>query len=162
MSEHVHLDITVPTQAPQVQWSAYTQASVQLGLRGPEWWGTDLTAYHDLRLMVHSGLANLAEAIIRRLITPRGRLFYDPEYGFDVRSYLNEAARPDVLYEIERRVEEQCELDPRIAAATASATFDAQARTLRLSVDLELSDSRSPQIVPANRVTLEVLRAPTA
>lgn len=163
MSEHVHLEITVAQTGQQVQVaSAYLQASVQLGLRGPEWWGTDMTAVPDLRLMVHSGLPNLAEAIVRRLITPRGRLFYDPEYGFDVRAYLNEAARPEVLYEIERRVEEQCELDPRVAAATAQATFDAQERTLRLRVDLELAEERSPQLLPADQVTVEVLRAATA
>ena len=161
MSEHLHVDLSISPAGQQVQVaSAYLQASAQLGLRGPEWWGTDLTAMPDLAMMTHSGLSNLAEALVRRLITPRGKLFYDPEYGIDLRSYLNEAARPEVLYEIQRRVEEQCELDPRVQSAQAQVQYEAASRTLRVHVDVELADERSPQLVPADQVTLEVLRAP--
>src|SRR4051812_20722035 len=53
--------------------------------------GTDIKGIFDTGSMLSlaTGLENVGNAMCRRLITPRGALFYDPEYGFDVRSFLN-------------------------------------------------------------------------
>jgi len=121
--------------------------------------GDDLTAVPDLELMIHSGLPNLAEAITRRLTTPRGGLFYDPDYGMDLRRYLNEAATEEVQFEIARLAEEQAEEDPRVARATAQVSFEPATRTLTVHLTLELATEPSPLVLEANKVTVGVLRA---
>lgn len=157
--EHAHITLVVP-QAEQVVrvQSAYLLPESRPGAARFEL-GRDLQAMPDLQLHIQAGLRNLAEAIARRLVTPRGRLWYDPEYGYDVRRWLNSAADSAVRYEIARRVEEQCEMDPRVASAEATVEYSAEARELTIRVKLTLADEPSPQIVPADRVTLEVLRA---
>ena len=121
--------------------------------------GRDLTAVPDLEPMVHAGMPNLAEAIIRRLTTPRGGLFYDPDYGVDLRRYLNEAATEEVQFEIARLAEEQAEEDPRVARATAEVSFEPTTRTLTVHLTLELATEPSPLVTEASNVTVEVLRA---
>ncbi|MCS7069103.1 MAG: hypothetical protein N2313_04600 [Meiothermus ruber] len=122
--------------------------------------GTDLSALPDLNFSVKSGTANLAEAVARRLITPRGRLFYDLSYGLDLRQYLNEALTDEVRYEIETLVAAECEKDERVLSASATL-IDAppQARALQIAIDLETSDGPFRLIVEIDNIAVEVLRA---
>lgn len=55
--------------------------------------GLDVSALPDLdtRFQLQGGLANLGEALARRLETPRGGLLYDPAYGFDIRAFIKGA-----------------------------------------------------------------------
>ena len=69
-----------------------------------------------------SGRQNLANALGRRLITPRGGLFYDPDYGFDVRSYLNIALTRTKMGELVSGIEDECRKDPRVQNVVAQAT----------------------------------------
>ena len=122
--------------------------------------GTDISSLPDLDFRLQSGHRNLAEAIARRLMTPRGGLFYDPTYGLDLRQYLNEAATEEVLYEIETLVAAECEKDPRILEATVKAGVT-RPRTLTLNIEL-LTDSGPFKLVLAvNDVRVEVLYAET-
>src|SRR5207253_1177574 len=77
--------------------------------------GADLSALPDLdiRWPLQDGRRNLAEAIARRLQTPRGGLFYAPDYGTDVRSWLNEVLTEDDLFRVKMAVEAECEKDER-------------------------------------------------
>lgn len=54
--------------------------------------GLDLSCVSDMdpRCSVVTGRRALVEAVLRRWTTPRGRLGYDPEYGFDVTDYIND------------------------------------------------------------------------
>ena len=122
--------------------------------------GTDLSALPDLSFGVKSGRANLAEALARRLMTPRGGLFYDPTYGTDLRSYLNEAITDDVIYEIETLAAAECEQDERVLAATASVIeADPSVRKIRLSINLETDVGPFRLILSIDDVAVEVLRA---
>lgn len=122
--------------------------------------GTDISSLPDLDFRIQSGYRNLAEAIARRLMTPRGGLFYDPTYGLDLRQYLNEAATDEVLYEIETLVAAECEKDPRILEAAVKASVT-RPRTLTLNIEL-LTDSGPFKLVLAvNDVRVEVLYAET-
>jgi hypothetical protein len=62
--------------------------------------GVDLAALPDLdpSFPLVAGLANLGQALARRLETPRGGLFYDPNYGTDVRAWLNEGFTSDATW----------------------------------------------------------------
>ncbi len=68
-----------------------------------------------------SGYTVVANAIGRRLITPRGGLFYDQDYGFDVRSYCNAAMTRGKMAELIAGVEAECAKDERVQSARASA-----------------------------------------
>lgn len=125
-------------------------------------YGTDLSALPDLSFNLQSGSANLAEAIARRLVTPRGGLFYDPSYGLDLRQYLGEALTDEVRYEIETLVGAECEKDERILSARATLIDGPpQARSLQVAVELETADGPFRFVLSINGVTVEVLRANT-
>jgi hypothetical protein len=69
-----------------------------------------------------SGLKNLANALARRLITPRGGLFYDPDYGFDIRAYLNIALTRSKQGELVSGIEDECRKDARVQNVLAQVT----------------------------------------
>jgi hypothetical protein len=58
-------------------------------------YGTDISCYPDIDASfgVVSGFT-LIEDLARRLETPRGGLFYDSNYGTDVRGWVNAAGTP--------------------------------------------------------------------
>lgn len=122
--------------------------------------GTDMSALPDLSFSLKRGLGNLAEAIARRLITPRGGLFYDPSYGLDLRQYLGEALTDEVRYEIETLTAAECEKDERVLSATATLIDGPpQARSLRVALELETADGPFRLILRVDAVNVEVLRA---
>jgi len=122
--------------------------------------GTDFSALPDLSFVLQSGQANLAEAIARRLMTPRGGLFYDPTYGMDLRGYLNEALTDATRYEIETLVAAECEQDERVLAATATVVEGApNSRTIQVSIELETAAGPFRLILAVSAVAVEVLRA---
>jgi hypothetical protein len=58
--------------------------------------GTDISCYPDLdgSFGLVSGFTLIAQDLARRLETPRGGLFYDSNYGTDVRGWVNAAGTP--------------------------------------------------------------------
>jgi len=63
----------------------------------------------------------LAEALLRRLGTPRGGLFYDLNYGFDLRNVLNASLSSVQVAQLQIAIAQECSKDPRVQSA--SATF---------------------------------------
>jgi phage baseplate assembly protein W len=123
--------------------------------------GTDLTALPELRFQLKDGLANLGEALARRLLTPRGGLFYDPTYGWDLRRYLNEVLDEATEYEMKVLVEQELEKDPRVYRATVEAV----AKDLkRIYLDTLVETAQGPfrLTVAVSDVSVEVLRAQLA
>jgi phage baseplate assembly protein W len=123
--------------------------------------GTDLTALPELRFQLKDGLANLEEALARRLLTPRGGLFYDPTYGWDLRQYLNEVLDEATEHEMKVLVEQELEKDPRVYRATVEAV----AKDLRrVQVDALVETTAGPfrLTLAVSDVSVEVLRAQPA
>lgn len=69
------------------------------------------------------GRQGLAEALARRLVTTRGTLLDDPDYGFDVRQYLNDDLAPRDLALIASGCEQEMLKDERVLRASATATL---------------------------------------
>jgi phage baseplate assembly protein W len=94
--------------------------------------GTDISAIPDLNWNTKSGIANLGEALTRRLGTPRGQLVYDPNYGLDLREWLNQALDATTLAQACIAIGNECLKDERVAACTAlistneNGSFDVQ------------------------------------
>ena len=51
-----------------------------------------------------SGVAALTQALLRRLTTPRGGLFYDPNYGTDIRAWVGETTTPDRVSTLQQQI----------------------------------------------------------
>jgi hypothetical protein len=62
----------------------------------------------------------VVEAILRRLQTPRGGLWYDRDYGADVRQFLNGSRSKFAVAAV---VEAEALKDERVEEASADVTF---------------------------------------
>jgi hypothetical protein len=80
---------------------------------GPLGYGTDISCTLDLHERMDEvdpmSTRGIAEAIVRRLDTPRGALIDDADYGLDLKGYANRGVTRDELGHVARR------LDPRDA-----------------------------------------------
>ncbi len=106
--------------------------------------GTDISVFPDLgkRFRLVSERANIAEAALKRLTTPRGKLHYAPDYGYDLRRFVNESSTPDVLTSVRANVTAELLKDARILSAVASVTYDDASE--KLTVALALTDADGP------------------
>lgn len=120
--------------------------------------GRDIGAYPDLDWRVREGVENLREVLLRRLTTPRGALWYAPNYGLDLRVYLNETITPEILEEIRILVEQECEKDPRVLLASAQVQAAPRHR-LVVEVVAETDTGPVPLVLQVSRVSVEVLNA---
>lgn len=97
----------------------------------------------DPLFTIVDGRTALAEAIARRLSTPRGTLAWigdDPDYGYDLRQHLADDLTPQALAAIGPRVEAEALADERVRAARATATLVGGV----LRVALALTDAAGP------------------
>jgi len=118
--------------------------------------GIDFSCVDDIgpSLALVSGRRCLIEAIARRLITPRGGLFYAPDYGFDVRQFLSGiTAAPSA---IAAGVIAECEKDERVNQANAVVTFIGN--TLRIRIDIADGAGPFAFVLAISQVTVEILR----
>lgn len=111
--------------------------------------GTDLYCVDDIRptFDLVSGRTGLAQALARRLSTPRGGLFYDTTYGLDLRAYLNADLDQGDAFRLEAAAASECERDERVARATAEVTFDQVAETLTIRIDIVPADGEAFRLV---------------
>lgn len=104
-----------------------------------------------------SGWRALAQAIGRRLITPRGSLIDDAAYGFDVRSRLNGALTPSDLATMAAFVKREAEADERVERADVTVSFASGALTVKLI--LTTGDGPFRLVLAVSAVTTEILAA---
>jgi hypothetical protein len=119
--------------------------------------GLDLSGVDDLspQMTEVSGRLGLIQSIARRLQTPNGGLFYDPDYGYDVRRFLSAVVVNSG--ELASSVEAEALKDERVAQATATVVFSASSSSLLIK--LEIADSGGPFafVLAVSAVTVELL-----
>jgi hypothetical protein len=99
------------------------------------------------------GFRVLLEALQRRLSTPRGGLFYDPSYGFDIRAFLNSRINDENKYLLVAGVENEVLQDPRVLGGTIELqTFTAN--TIVLLMEIESTEGPWRGIITANTNTI--------
>ena len=91
-------------------------------------YGTDLSCVSDMDPLGAevSGRLCLGQNLARRLQTPRGRLIYDGQYGFDLTAYLNADVSPSDLAQLGHQVATELVKDQRVVSAAATVTLDAE------------------------------------
>lgn len=81
-----------------------------------------------------SGRLGLAQSLIRRLLTPRGRLIDDPDYGFSLTDFFADDLSQSDLGEIQGGVEAEMLKDERVVAASATVTFQSTVLLVAISI----------------------------
>ncbi len=81
-----------------------------------------------------SGTVLLAQAICNRLTTPLGTLRYAPQYGEDVRSYLNDAWTPAIAAARQAAIQTQCLQDQRVSSVLVSLTYNTSSQTVSINI----------------------------
>jgi hypothetical protein len=95
------------------------------------------------------------EALVRRLSTPRGGLFYDDDYGLDLRAFLNSNVSPN---QIAYQVENELRKDERVEDCTAEATVQSDG-TILLEIEVKAGEEPFDLTVLVNEVTVTMLNA---
>jgi phage baseplate assembly protein W len=97
---------------------------------------TDLGCLPDLSFALISDRRALAEALYRRLTTPRGGLFYAPDYGDDLREMLLARLDDSALFAWKARIEQECMRDDRVDSVQADLTFYAARGVLLIEIEV--------------------------
>lgn len=120
-------------------------------------YGHDLFGVNDLDpgMLECDGRVCLAQALARRLITPRGGLLDDPNYGYDLTGFLNDDVSHATLASMQGQIVAEMMKDERVIAATASVVFVAG----QLIVTISITDSVGPfpLVLAVSSVTVQVL-----
>ena len=101
---------------------------------------TDITTFPDLDFHLVSGRRALAEALARRLQTPRGSLFYAPDYGLDLREMLNMRVTQGDLFAWKAAVEQEIRRDERVLSVNADLTFDMETEAFKAELLVETDE----------------------
>jgi hypothetical protein len=93
----------------------------------PLYWGSDLSCVTDCdatfsELKPGTPLI-IAQYGARRLITPRGAVLDDPDFGFDLRSYCNRGVTTQDLRTLQTRCSAELLKDERLLAASVEITL---------------------------------------
>jgi len=121
--------------------------------------GTDFSCTSDFTpdLALATGRSNLAQAIARRLITPRGGLIDDPNYGFDLTQFVNDDLSVPDLARIESSVVAECNKDERIDAATCRISLSG-AGVMMVTILLEDAAGPFTLVLSVTDVTVSILK----
>lgn len=117
--------------------------------------GTDVVIGKNVTLV--TGFENLGLQLIKRLSTPRGALFYDPNYGDDVRLFLNKPITPSTIKQIEYVVKTQCEQDPRVDNADVSVTYNQSILALIVTISITTFLGPFTLVISVSSLTIEML-----
>lgn len=104
-----------------------------------------------------SGWRCLAQALGRRLVTPRGSLLDDPAYGYDLRSRLADVITTADLAQLGGIVKREFEADERVERADVTVTYTASA--LRVVSRITTATGTMRLVLAVSSVTTDILAA---
>lgn len=123
--------------------------------------GIDIDCIVDVgtSLSVARGTRNIGNALARRLTTPRGGLFYDPNYGLDVRNYLSAGFTPQALAQVQSDVASEVSKDPRVENPTVTVAPNIQAASMQIAVTCDLAEGPYEFVFGVSKLTVDLLKA---
>ena len=111
-------------------------------------YGTDLACVLDITPTLAEvdpiSTVAIGEALVRRFITPRGRVLDDGTYGFDLRGQVNKGVTPAGLTRLQSSIRTECLKDDRIDDAVVAVTMTSVA-SARMRVQIAVSAADSGQ-----------------
>lgn len=122
--------------------------------------GTDISSTPDLdpTFTLICGNRVVGEAITRRLTTPRGTLAFYPDYGIDIRLWLNESMDAATLAECAQAVETECKKDERINSIKSEVSFIYATGRLQISLAVTTSDGPFRLVLEVSKLSVEMLK----
>lgn len=129
--------------------------------------GSDLSCVSDLTpsMLVVSGRRLVAEAIARRLQTPKGGLLDDSNYGYDVTALLNADVAQGDLGRIAAGITAECQKDQRVLSAKVVCEFQPVGNKMTggLKITIALLTLAGPftLVLAASQVTVSILQTGT-
>lgn len=104
-----------------------------------------------------SGRLCLAQALVRRLLTPRGRLIDDPDYGYDLTGEINDDIDASDLARIRAGVEGELAKDERVVSVIAELTYARKGGILTVNITVEDSAGPFQLVLAVTSVTVSVI-----
>ena len=123
--------------------------------------GTCISATTDLprRWSFITGPRVVAEALVRRWNTERGRLPYDGNYGTDARLMIGETQTGNWASEMESAMAREAEKDERVEECTMAIAYNFATSTATVTATVALSAGPTFRLVAAiSDVTVTLLR----
>lgn len=155
---YVNVPVPIPTPiavtAPLVQYVPEFDESTS-----STDYGTDVRVFPDVdpTLALTSSKSIIVDALARRLLTPSGSLPFHPDYGLDLRQWLNEGMTQDKIFQIKASVQSELLKDERVASVNALVTFDFATSTLTLQVEVESAVGPFKFTLGVSAVTIDLL-----
>ena len=120
-------------------------------------YGYDVSTFPDLDPMftLVTGPRVVAEAVMRRFMTPRGGLVDAPDYGLDLRARINGKLMPGDIARLQADLEAEAEKDERVLSATATVTAVPSTMSMRVSVQLETAAGPFTLVMLASSATIQ-------
>jgi hypothetical protein len=125
-------------------------------------YGTDLDCTSDINpaLVLVSGRKCLGQALYRRLISTRGCLLDDPNYGTDVTQFILDDIAPDDVIRVAHAIDAEMIKDPRVVASSTVGEFR-PAGDLQMTVTITDGAGPFALVLGVSAVTVTILQAPT-
>ena len=124
-------------------------------------YGTDVACVADFsgEFREVSGQRLIAEALARRLITPRGMDLDDPDYGTDLRAHVGLEYTARNAARLVSDAQAECAKDERVEAAVVSVeSWTMATRSLALQIDVTTIVGESFRLtVAVSSVNVELL-----
>jgi len=127
----------------------------------PTDFGTDVPTFvgggRDPFFRVIRGPRVVAEAIVRRWTTPQGALFFDENFGRDVRDLLGQATSPRTLFALKNALVAQAEEDERVREVAVDVSLNIQTRRLFIRGEITTADGPFTLVVAITDLSVELL-----
>jgi phage baseplate assembly protein W len=122
-------------------------------------YGRDLWCVEDLNpaMVEVTGNLNLAQACARRLITPRGTLIDDPNYGTDVRDWINDDVTQQQIATLQSAIVRELLKDERVLDVQVTVRF-LTAGTLDIVIVLTGGNGPFQLVLSVDAVTVTLLQ----
>lgn len=123
--------------------------------------GSDISTFPDFDADFRplEGARAVGEAVARRLMTERGALPFDPEYGTDIRRALNESLTPGAVAALQASIAAEAEKDERVERAEASVTLLHASSTLLVALKLTTSAGPFDLVLRVSQLSIDLLAA---
>lgn len=129
----------------------------------PANFGFDLSCLFDFTnsFGTVSGVQLLSEALVRRISSPSGSLFYDPNYGFDVTQMVQDDLSPADVAAVGQRMDHEFQKDQRVQSSYTTATFLPVDGIPTLTTTTTINRGSGPftLVLSINNVTVQILQA---
>jgi len=110
-----------------------------------------------------TGRETAQQQIARRLMTPAGSLFWDPDYGFDLRQFLLAKVDARTVFKLRAGATKEILKEESVRSARVEVEVinggTTAGQTLRITITGQLADGPFTLVLGVSQLTVEVLNS---